>query len=263
MSKANQILDRKSANALATPPSPFLGQLFGDRFTIEGGYGARSMRIQKNKDVVIAGSHYESVYAVHDGWLFRYKILHNGSRQIVDFILPGQFFGLQACLFKRSLYSVATITEASLSTVPLGVIDKVFEQNLELSKVLFWSAVCEAAILGEHLIDAGRRSAYERVSHLLLELFVRLTRVGMTEGMTFYMPLTQELIGDALGLTTVHVNRTLRSLRADKLIEIDGKSITILDFEALSLLSDFENSYLGEAARAIRNQMNSPKQGRP
>jgi CRP-like cAMP-binding protein len=263
MSKANQILDRKSANALATPPSPLLGQMFGDRFIIEGGYGARSMRIQKNKDVVIAGSHYESVYAVHDGWLFRYKILLNGSRQIVDFILPGQFFGLQACLFKRSLYSVATVTEASLSTVPLGVIDKVFEQNLELSKVLFWSAVCESAILGEHLIDAGRRSAYERVSHLLLELFVRLTRVGMTEGMTFYMPLTQELIGDALGLTTVHVNRTLRSLRADKLIEIDGKSITILDFEALSLLSDFENSYLGEAARAIRNQMNSPKQGRP
>jgi CRP-like cAMP-binding protein len=258
MSKANRILDRKSANALATPVSPFLGQLFGDRFIIEGGYGARSVRIQKNKDVVIAGSHYESVYAVHDGWLFRYKILHNGSRQIVDFILPGQFFGLQACFFKRSLYSVATVTEASLSTVPLGVIDKVFEQNLELSKILFWSAVCESAILGEHLIDAGRRSAYERVTHLLLELFVRLTRVGKTEGMTFYMPLTQELIGDALGLTTVHVNRTLRSLRADKLIEIDGKSMTILDFEALSLLSDFENSYLGEAVRAMRNQMSSP-----
>jgi CRP-like cAMP-binding protein len=263
MSKTNQILDRKPANTPATPASPFLGQLFGDRFIIEAGYGARSMRIQKNKDVVIAGNHYESVYAVHDGWLFRYKILHNGSRQIVDFILPGQFFGLQACLFKRSLYSVATVTEASLSTVPLGVIDKLFEQNIELSKVLFWSAVCESAILGEHLIDAGRRSAYERVSHLLLELFVRLTRVGMTEGMTFYMPLTQELIGDALGLTTVHVNRTLRSLRADKLIEIDGKSITILDFEALSLLSDFENSYLGEAVRAIRNQMISPKQRRP
>lgn len=210
MSKSNQIPDRKPSNALAPPASPFLGQLFGDRFMIEAGYGARSMRIQKNKDVVIAGSHYESVYAVHDGWLFRYKILHNGSRQIVDFILPGQFFGLQACLFKRSLYSVATVTEASLSTVPLGVIDKIFEKNLELSKVLFWSAVCESAILGEHLIDAGRRSAYERVSHLLLELFVRLTRAGMTEGMTFYMPLTQELIGDALGLTTIHVNRTFR-----------------------------------------------------
>ena len=262
MSKTNQIFDRKPSNALTPPASP-LGQLFGGRLMIEPGCGARSMKVPKNRDVVIAGSHYESVYAVHDGWLFRYKILHNGSRQIVDFILPGQFFGLQACLFKRSLYSVATVTETSLSIVPLGVVDKVFEQNLELSKMLFWSAVCESAILAEHLIDAGRRSAYERVSHLLLELFVRLNRVGRTEGMTFHMPLTQELIGDALGLTTVHVNRTFRSLRDDKLIAIDAKSITILDFEALSLLSDFENSYLGETARAIRDQMSSPKAGRP
>jgi CRP-like cAMP-binding protein len=261
MSRSNQILDRKPTGALAAPVSP-LSQLFGGRFMIEPGCGARSMKVQKNRDVVIAGSHYESVYAVHDGWLFRYKILHNGSRQIVDFILPGQFFGLQACLFKRSLYSVATVTEARLSSVPFGVIDKVFEKDLELSKMLFWSAVSESAILAEHLIDAGRRSAYERVSHLLLELFVRLNRVGAADGMTFYMPLTQELVGDALGLTTVHVNRTFRSLRDDKLIEIDGKSITILDFEALSLLSDFENSYLGEAARAIRSQTGSAKEKR-
>jgi CRP-like cAMP-binding protein len=256
MSRTNHILDRKPSKFLA-PPAPSLDQLFGGRLSTESSCGARLMKVRKNRDVVIAGRHYESVYAVHDGWLFRYKILHNGSRQIVDFILPGQFFGLQACCFKRSLYSVATVTEASLSIAPLGAIDRVFEQNLELSKMLFWSAVCESAILAERLIDAGRRSAYERLSHLLLELFVRLNQIGSTEGMTFYMPLTQELIGDALGLTTVHVNRTFRSLRDDKLIEIDGKSITILDFEALSLLSDFESSYLGEMARAIREQMSS------
>ena len=120
-----------------------------------------------------------------------------------------------------------------------------------MAKALFWSAGCEAAILAEHLIDAARRSAYERVSHLLLELFVRLKGASLTNEMSFDMPLTQELIGDALGLTTVHVNRTIRSLREDKLIAIDGKVVTILDFEALSLLSDFENSYLGATARAL------------
>jgi CRP-like cAMP-binding protein len=111
------------------------------------------------------------------------------------------------------------------------------------------------AILGEHLIDAARRSAYERVSHLLLELLVRLKRARVTNNMSFNMELTQELIGDALGLTTVHVNRTLRLLREDKLIAIEGKRVTILDFEALSLLSDFENFYLGDDARAIRSAM--------
>jgi DNA-binding transcriptional regulator LsrR (DeoR family) len=77
----------------------------------------------------------------------------------------------------------------------------------------------------------------------------------MTNGMSFEMPITQELIGDALGLTTVHVNRTIRALREDKLIAVDGKLVTILDFEALSLLSDFENSYLAGAARALERGM--------
>ena len=218
--------------------------------------------IHKNKDIVVAGKHYETLFVNHDGWLLRYKILHNGDRQILDFILPGQIFGLQACLFKTSLYSVATITEASLSSIPLDAIDRVFERTPTLAKALFWSALCESAIVAEHLIDTGRRSAYERVSHLLLELFVRLKLTGLTDNLSFDMPLTQELIGGALGLTTVHVNRTFRSLREDKLISIDGKCVTILDFDALSLLSDFDNSYLGETARALRSGMTLSVQNR-
>jgi CRP-like cAMP-binding protein len=212
-------------------------------------------KIGKNKDVIVAGKHYTTLFVNHDGWLLRYKILHNGDRQILDFILPGQIFGLQACLFTASLYSVATITEASLSAVPFDVIDRVLEHSPRLAKVLFWSVVRESATLSEHLIDTARRSAYERVSHLLLELFVRLKQAGLTRDMSFPMQLTQELIGDALGLTTVHVNRTFRALRADKLIAIEDKWVTILDFDALSVLCDFENSYLGGAARAVRDEM--------
>jgi CRP-like cAMP-binding protein len=228
----------------------------------EYGLQGEPKHIRKDKDIVVAGKHYEALFVNHDGWLLRYKILHNGDRQILDFILPGQIFGLQACLFKTSLYSVATITEASLSSIPLDAIDRVFERTPTLAKALFWSALCESAIVAEHLIDTGRRSAYERVSHLLLELFVRLKLTGLTDNLSFDMPLTQELIGGALGLTTVHVNRTFRSLREDKLIAIDGKCVTILDFDALSLLSDFDNSYLGETARALRSGMTLSVQNR-
>ena len=230
---------------------PHLDKVTRNNLLGEGGRGIRTTRVRKNKDVVIGGNHYDCVYVNHDGWLARYKILHNGSRQIMDFILPGQVFGLQASLFKRSLYSIVTVTESTLSTIPFDMVDNVFERNVALAKALFWSAAYEAAILGEHLIDAARRSAYERVSHLLLELFVRLNGVQLTSDMTFSLPLTQELIADALGLTTVHVNRTLRALREDKLIAMDGRSVTIVDFEELSLLSDFENSYLAEAARTL------------
>jgi CRP-like cAMP-binding protein len=255
MPKAQQNIDDKSPIQLAAAAAPLLAQLNRDAVILESGRNAKSTRVRKNKTVIVAGNHYDCIYVNHDGWLFRYKILPDGARQIMDFILPGQIFGLQACLFRRSLYSVATITDASLSTIPFAMVDNVFEQNPALSKALFWSAVRETAVLGERLTDAARRSAYERVCHFLLELFVRLYEIGLTDSTTFFLPLTQELIGDAVGLTTVHVNRTFRSIREDKLISIDGKSITVLDFEALSLISDFDNSHLGESARVLRDKL--------
>jgi CRP-like cAMP-binding protein len=211
----------------------------------------RSIAVRKNKDILIAGNHYQFVYVNNDGWLLRYKVLHNGSRQIVDFVLPGQIFGLQACLFQKSLYSVATITDACLSAIPFEVVDRLFERSPHAARILFRAAACESAILAEHLIDAARRSAYERVGHLLLELFIRLKSAGLTDNMSFELPLTQELMADAIGLTTVHVNRTMRALREDRLIAVTGKVVTVLDFQALSLVTDFENSYLAATARAL------------
>jgi len=231
------------------PPGAAHENAVADKWLSSRGRGARRLRFTKATDVVISGNHSDSIYFNHDGWLARYKILHKGSRQILDFILPGQVFGLPACLFPHAPYSIMTITEANISAIRFNMMDNVFDRDPALANALFWSVVQEAAILGEHLTGAGRRSAYERVSHLLLELFVRLNTSHRTGDMTFSIPLTQELIADALGLTAVHVNRTLRALREDKLIAVDGRSITIIDFEALSLLSDFEKSYLGQFGR--------------
>jgi CRP-like cAMP-binding protein len=247
----------------AGPISPFLDRLTHEELITEGGRSVRITTVRKNKEILVAGKHYGTVYVNHNGWLLRYKILRTGARQILDFILPGEIFGLQACLFKNSLYFVATITESSLSEIPFEMIDDVFERSPRLARALFWSAAREAAIVGEHLIDAARRSAYERISHFMLELFVRLTGAGLTKDMSFEMPLTQELIGDAVGLTAVHVNRTMRSLREDKLIAMDGKRVMVLDFEALCLICDFEHSYLGSAAQAIGRELLQRKRSEP
>ncbi|HEY7243417.1 MAG TPA: Crp/Fnr family transcriptional regulator [Xanthobacteraceae bacterium] len=253
----------KLADAASALISSLSTRLTHEDLLAEAGHDVRIITARRNRDILVVGKHYGAVYVNHDGWLLRYKILHDGSRQIIDFILPGQIFGLQACLFRNALYSVAAITESSLSEIPFEMIDNVFERSPRLAKALFWSAVSETAIVGEHLIDAARRSAYERISHLLLELFVRLKGAGLTNDMSFVLPLTQELIGDALGLTTVHVNRTIRSLREDKLIAIDHKRVTILDFEALCMISDFENSYLGSAADAVGRKVNLPRRDAP
>jgi CRP-like cAMP-binding protein len=214
-----------------------------------GACGARQLKFPKARDVLVNGGHSDYIYFNHDGWLARYKILHKGSRQIIDFIFPGQIFGVPACLFEHAPYSVLTITDATVSVIPFDMVDNVFDRDPALAHALFRCVVQESAILGEHLIDTGRRSAYERVSHLLLELFIRLRRTHLGGDMKLSIPLTQELIADALGLTAVHVNRTLRALREDKLIAMDGRCITIVDFERLSLLSDFETSYLGQFCR--------------
>jgi hypothetical protein len=100
-----------TAEATKTQTATVLRSLSGEPNGV-GDYvsGARTIRVAKNQDVVIAGNPYERFYANHDGWLFRYKILHKGGRQIVDFVLPGDIFALQSCLFKSSLYSIATVT---------------------------------------------------------------------------------------------------------------------------------------------------------
>jgi CRP-like cAMP-binding protein len=243
---------KENMAAHASPARSEIDKLIPDVPLDARGKRFRTVNVRKGQDIMICGSHYHWLYVNRSGWLARYKLLHNGSRQIIDFILPGQLVGLSACLFQRALYSVVAITKATLLTIPFDMVDEAFEKHPALAKALFRSAALEGAILGEHLIDAARRSAYQRVSHLLLELLMRLNHGRSSDEMSFSVPLTQELIADALGLTPVHVNRTLRALREDGLIAMDGRSIKILDFEALALLSDFEKSYLGAVGRTCQ-----------
>jgi CRP-like cAMP-binding protein len=118
------------------------------------------------------------------------------------------------------------------------------DRHPRLAAAIFWSFACEAAMYAEHLIDVGRRSALERIAHFLLELFTRLKIIGLADERSFRMPLTQELIADALGLSVPHVSRTLRQLRDDELVSIEGHMVTVKDLDALSALADFETSYL-------------------
>ena len=152
-----------STGPLIPLTSPITQKLTLDNLSFEYDLQAGLKTFRKNRDIIVAGKHYKTLFVNHDGWLFRYKILHNGDRQITDFILPNQIFGLQACMFKTALYSVATITDVSLSSIPLDAIDNLFERIPALAKALFWSSLCDSAILAEHLIDTSRRSAYERV----------------------------------------------------------------------------------------------------
>lgn len=196
--------------------------------------------VRRHRDIVSEGRKYEVLFVLLEGVAIRRRVLSNGGRQVLNVALPGDFIGFPACFFECALYSVSALTDTVLSSVPHARLVSLFETCPGAAVKIFWSFACEAAMYTEHLIDLGRRSALERVAHFVLELHERLQIIGLAEGGSFPIPLTQELIGDALGLSVPHVNRTLRQLRDDDLLVIEHQRATINDIEALAALAGFQ-----------------------
>jgi CRP-like cAMP-binding protein len=202
--------------------------------------------IRRNREIMTEGRKYDALLILIDGVSIRCRILHDGRRQILNIALPGDFIGFPSAFSERALYSITALSDCVVAPVPFVRLLSLFNSQPKLAAAIFWSFACEAAMYAEHLIDVGRRSALERVAHFLLELLTRLQVIGLADERSFRMPLTQELIGDALGLSVPHVNRTLRQLRDDELVSIEEHIVIIKDVEALSALADFERSYLDQ-----------------
>jgi CRP-like cAMP-binding protein len=200
--------------------------------------------VRAGADIVTAGHSYRCLFVLNKGFAIRYTVLHDGRRQVLNLILPGDFVGLPGCMFERSLYSIATLGEAVVCCIAFPVVFDLFKAWPRLGTAMFWLAGHEGALFAEHLVGVGRRSAYERVAALLLELLYRLRSVGLGDARSYALPMTQELMADALGLSVPHVNRTLRRLREDRLIAVDGGRLTCLDVEALSRAADFDGNNL-------------------
>jgi CRP-like cAMP-binding protein len=201
--------------------------------------------IRRHRDIVTEGRKYDAIFLLVEGFAVRCRVLKKGGRQVLNVALPGDLIGFPGCFFDRALYSVTALTDAVISPIPHSRILALFENSPLLAAKIFWSFACEAAIYAERLIDIGRRSALERVAHFLLEVYARLEIVGLASNWTCPMPFTQELIGDALGLSVPHVNRTLRQLRDDGFLAIAHQHLIIKDFEAVSALAGFDGAYLG------------------
>ncbi len=201
-------------------------------------------RVRRDQDIVVQGYKYDNLFVLNDGVAIRYKVTHDGRRQITNFVLPGDLIGFPACLFENALYSISTLTDADVRAIPLEKLHMLFRESPRLSEAMFWQAAREAAMYTEHIVNIGRRPAYERVAHLLLELLHRLQVIGRATPRSFELPLTQEVIADVSGLSVVHVNRTFRRLREGGLLNVEDGRFMFMDTEALSRLAGFDSSYL-------------------
>jgi CRP-like cAMP-binding protein len=200
--------------------------------------------VQRHRDIITEGRSYGGLFIILAGTAIRYRILHDGRRQIVNIILPGDIVGTLGSFTESSLYSTKALTEVAVAVLSFSRLNSLIETHPRLAAKIFLSFSSEATVYAEHLVDLGRRSALERVAHFLLELLSRLRNVGLADGQSFKIPLTQELIADALGLSIPHVNRVLRRLREDNLVVVEDQRVTVRDFDALSELADFDAGYL-------------------
>ena len=204
----------------------------------------RKLVVKKTKDIIVEGYEHKVLHIVERGFAIRYKLLHNGKRQIVNIILPGDIIGFPACFYEYAVFSVTTIGKMDLHYVPLDAFTDLCLKRANIATALLWFAAREAAIYAEHVIDTGRREPLERLAHFLLEMLTRLQAVGCASENSFEMPLSQEGIGDVVGLSAPHVNRMLAELKSEGLIAMNRHEVKILDMAALQILGEFHPAYL-------------------
>lgn len=183
-----------------------------------------------------------------DGYACRHKVASNGGRQIVSFHMPGDVLDLQHLLLRRADHGLQAITAITYATVPAGDIKQLGEERPVVGDALWRDTLIDASIFREWVLNVGRRSGKARVAHMMCEFAARREAAGLGGPEQFELPMSQEQIGDATGLTGVHVNRMLNELGQDGVIVRDKRKVEITNWDAMCRIADFDPGYLHMAA---------------
>ena len=204
---------------------------------------AQSREVRAHTDLIREGEAPNDVHLILEGFACRYKITSAGKRQIMAYLVPGDFCDLHVFILKHMDHSVATLTTCRVVGMPRASVLEMMERPA-IARALWWAALVDEATLREWLVNIGRRPAAERIAHLLCELLLRLRAVGLANGDSYALPLTQVELGDTVGVSSVHVNRSLQVLREAGMITLKGGQLVILDARRLQEFSGFNPNYL-------------------
>ncbi|MGI4733069.1 MAG: Crp/Fnr family transcriptional regulator [Janthinobacterium lividum] len=202
------------------------------------------MVVPARKTIIRRGEEVRHSTLLVSGFLCRYMDARDGYRQLVSVQVPGDFVDLHGYPLHRLDHDVASLTEVSIITVSHDDLTALIERFPGLSRILWFATMLDAAMHREWIFRLGRLEAVGRVAHFLCETYERLRAVGLAADGRFDFPLTQQDIGEACGLTSVHVNRTLRRLREGGLAEMSAREVRIGNLHALAALGEFEPDYL-------------------
>lgn len=205
----------------------------------------RSEHRPRGRDLVRQGDRPKAVQLLLSGWGFRYKVLKDGRRQIVAYLLPGDVCDLHGTMLGEMDHSIGLLTDAEVASVPTEEMRDLLDDHRQVERALWRSSLVDEATLREWLANIGQRDAFSRTGHHLCELWHRMKNMGMvSENEEFDLPVTQEELGDSLGLTSVHINRTIKRLRDEGLIALKLKRLTLLDPKRLGEVTGFDPTYL-------------------
>lgn len=204
------------------------------------------------RDMAHQGQSDQAAYILSAGWVCSYKIQPDGTRQIVDFQVPGDFLGLRSVLLRTSDHSFEPIVDVEAAEVLTGDLLEAFARTPRLATAILWAASRDEAMVVEHLVGIGRRDAGARMAHFLLELGSRLALIGMGSKEGYDCPLTQYHLADALGLSAVHVNRVLRQLRERGLVTFRDGHVEFHHYSGLAELAGFDPAYLDQTGPLLK-----------
>jgi CRP-like cAMP-binding protein len=210
----------------------------------------RTRTFGSGQDLVRDGDKPSQCCLVLDGWLCRYKILDQGRRQIFSLHIAGDIPDLQSLHLQTMDHNLGTMTAATVAFIPHENIRDLMLRFPRLGSLLWRDTLVDAAVYREWMIGMGRKSAFGRIGHLFCEMYAKLEAVGLAGDHQCPLPLTQGELADALGLSTVHVNRVLQEMRGKNLITLKGSNLLIRDWDELIRTSEFESTYLRLEKRA-------------
>jgi len=197
-----------------------------------------------NADIVVEGNRPTDCCLLLEGLVCRSRMTFAGRRQILSFHTPGDIPDLQSLHLHVMDHTVATLPACILGFIPHSSLRSLTKENPNVAAALWRDTLIDAAIFREWMLGLGRRSAEQRMAHLLCEMSQRLRAVGLQQDGTYELAVTQIDLADALGLSNVHVNRVMQRLRGERLIRFERFTVTVLDWDGLSNLGEFESLYL-------------------
>ncbi|KQY15216.1 Crp/Fnr family transcriptional regulator [Rhizobium sp. Root482] len=198
------------------------------------------LAVDAGTTILLEGSHSPHLFTVLSGWGFRYKMLDDGRRQILNYVMPGDLIGLQGTLMGEMQHSVEALSPVTLCVFEREKLGTLYRNYPSLAYDLTWIAAQEERILDENLLSIGRRSALERAAYLLAFLYQRAKATNLFKGERVSIPITQQHVADTLGLSIVHTNKTLKKLSERRLIRWADRGCDILDDEGLMQMSGWE-----------------------